>query len=166
MHANYAKSATYKVENMVIVAVISCSGSRGFRNDSQLLEFFLKLWRKSTRVLGEKGLQQTYRKGAYGHMVTHLYPLVLLCCEFLSADGGDGDVSSQQRRMLRQEREGIHPTERRADHHHWSQAQLLTHLLQKTCGGQFPHRCRRLGRLGPTESCRQMDKEEINLSSR
>ncbi len=75
----------------------------------------------------------------------YLYTLVLLGCELVSADGGHRDVGSYQGLVLVKEREGVHPTEGRADHHHRAQAQLLTHLLQETCRGQFPNRCRGLG---------------------
>lgn len=91
------------------------------------------------------------------HIRPHLHTLVLLCCEFVGADGSHRDVGSYQRLVLQEEGEGVHPTEGRADHHHRAQAQLLTHLLQETCGGQFSNRCRGLGCLRPAESCGQTE---------
>lgn len=52
---------------------------------------------------------------------THLYTLVLLWREFVGADGSDRDEGSYQVLVLKQEGEGVHPTERRAYHHHRAQ---------------------------------------------
>lgn len=75
----------------------------------------------------------------------YLYTLVLLCCEFVGADGSYRDVGSYQSLVLEEEGEGVHPTEGRTDHHHRAQAQLLTHLLQEICRGRFSNRGRGLG---------------------
>lgn len=63
----------------------------------------------------------------------HLHTLVLLCCEFVTADGSHGDVGSDQGLVLEEEREGVTPAEGRADQHHRAQVQLLAHLLQEAC---------------------------------
>lgn len=106
----------------------------------------------------------------------YLYALVLLRREFVGADGSHGDVGSDQVLMLVEEREGVHPTEGRADHHHREQAQPLTHLLQETRRGQFAHGCRRLSGSGLTQSCgrlihsrtgerMQVRREPINMKT-
>lgn len=59
----------------------------------------------------------------------YLHTLVLLCCEFVGADGSYRDVGSYQSLVLEEEWEGVHPTEGRADHHHRAQAQPFTHLF-------------------------------------
>lgn len=82
-----------------------------------------------------------------------LYALVLLCCEFVRADGSHGDVGPDQALVLVEEGEGVHPTEGRADHHHGEQVETLAHLLQETRRGQLADLCRRLGGFGLTESC-------------
>lgn len=86
----------------------------------------------------------------------YLYTLVLPCREFVRADGSHGDVGSDQVLVLVEEREGVHPTEGRADHHHREQAEALAHLLKETRRRQFTDRCRGLGGFRLTESCRRL----------
>lgn len=106
----------------------------------------------------------------------YLYALVLLRREFVGADGSHGDVGSDQVLVLVEEREGVHPTEGRADHHHREQAQVLAHLLQETRRGQFADGCRRLSGPRLTQSCgrlihigtcerMQVRKEPINMKT-
>lgn len=83
----------------------------------------------------------------------YLYALVLLRREFVGADGSHGDVGSDQVLVLVEKREGVHPTEGGADHHHGEQAQALAHLLQETRRGQFADGCRRLSGFRLTQSC-------------
>lgn len=83
----------------------------------------------------------------------YLYALVLLRREFVGADGSHGDVGSDQVLVLVEEREGVHPTEGRADHHHGEQVQALAHLLQETSRGQLADGRRRLSGSRLTQSC-------------
>lgn len=82
----------------------------------------------------------------------YLDTLVLLGCEFVGADGSHRDVGPDQVLVLVQEGEGVHPAERRADHHHRGQAQTLAHLPQERGWGQFSDGRRGHGWLGLTES--------------
>lgn len=90
---------------------------------------------------------------------SYLYSLVLFCCEFVGADGSHGDVGSDHGLVLVEEGEGVHAAEGGADHHHRAQAQLLTHLFEETCRGQISNFCRGLGRLRPTQTCEQTDRQ-------
>lgn len=71
----------------------------------------------------------------------YLYTLVLLWREFVCADGSHGDVGPDQVLVLVEEREGVHSTEGRADHHHGEQVEALAHLLQETRRSQLTNRC-------------------------
>lgn len=73
------------------------------------------------------------------HTCTHLYADVLLCCEFLSADGSHRDVCPDQSIVLEEEGQGVHATERGTDYHHWPHPQGLPHVLQEPTRGQLSY---------------------------
>ena len=96
----------------------------------------------------------------------YLHSGIVGSIDFVSADGGHWHIAPELGAWGREEGQGVHATQRWADHDRGAQIQSIHHSCQEAAGDQLPDRGRCFGFLGAPQTCRDSGVGETKVVSK